>query len=167
MVLWNENTNTYLKLQEPYYFSPIYLFIFGENACLLQPSSLIGYPFGKKAYKIDDLITKSIITFRDVVFHGCCYPFHNTLLPSQSILPVIPDDFPISIFYPIAHATHNYDIAQSPDVPVPHPTSSFSSELDSPVLHASTSHSCIILYLLFMLILFFGLERFFVHALMS
>jgi len=57
-----------------------------------KPCVFMGYPFGKKAYKVMDLETHAFHVSRDVVFHEEIFPFasemqHRSLFqpPSQSI----------------------------------------------------------------------------------
>ncbi|GAA0140999.1 hypothetical protein LIER_02242 [Lithospermum erythrorhizon] len=64
----------------------------------------LGYPFGKKAYKVFNLVTKEVIVSRDVRFIENCYPFQSKILPNDTTLPTLnfasDFDFPTSIFYP-------------------------------------------------------------------
>ncbi|GAA0164728.1 transmembrane signal receptor [Lithospermum erythrorhizon] len=65
-----------------------------------SPCVFIGYPFGKKAYKLFDLQKQSVVYSRDVKFFEKCFPYHNHVLPSAMPLPTVPYDYPISIYYP-------------------------------------------------------------------
>ena len=40
-----------------------------------KPCVFLGYPFGKKAYKVVDLESQKIHIFRDVIFHERVFPF--------------------------------------------------------------------------------------------
>ena len=69
----------------------------------------IGYPYGKKAYKLLDLETKQIFTSRDVTFHETVFPFHA--IPHQSDIPLtlpvttfLPTDYPSSMDTPLISA---------------------------------------------------------------
>ncbi|GAA0138428.1 transmembrane signal receptor [Lithospermum erythrorhizon] len=64
------------------------------------PCVFIGYPFGKKAYKLFDLQKQSVVYLRDVKFFEKCFPYHNHVLPSAMPLPTVPYDYPIFIYYP-------------------------------------------------------------------
>ncbi|GAA0138906.1 hypothetical protein LIER_00561 [Lithospermum erythrorhizon] len=66
-----------------------------------RPCIFIGYPFEKKAYKLYDIQSQTVFASRDVVFHEKCYPFHHTILPTTLPLPTIPNEFPISLYYPL------------------------------------------------------------------
>ncbi|GAA0138952.1 hypothetical protein LIER_42558 [Lithospermum erythrorhizon] len=70
-----------------------------------QPCIFIGYPFGKKAYKLYDLTTRTVLSSKDVTFHKSCYPFHHVSLPTNSPLLVADNEFPTSICYPTIHVT--------------------------------------------------------------
>lgn len=71
-----------------------------------HPCVFIGYPFGEKAYKVYDLITKKIVISRDIKFHEKHFPFHftdHTLgspffvpvnTPISSPTPACTDEFP-------------------------------------------------------------------------
>jgi hypothetical protein len=50
------------------------------------PSIFIGYPVGRKAFKLFNLSTKKIFTSRDVRFHENVFPYAST----QSALPSSP-----------------------------------------------------------------------------
>ncbi|GAA0171712.1 transmembrane signal receptor [Lithospermum erythrorhizon] len=75
-----------------------------------SPCVFLGYPFGKKAYKVYDLHSHKVHHSRDVIFHEECFPFHSTPtqvhsdlfthLSSNSPLPSIPTEFPTTIYYP-------------------------------------------------------------------
>ncbi|KAK9683303.1 hypothetical protein RND81_10G130400 [Saponaria officinalis] len=52
------------------------------------PYVFIGYPFGKKAYKLFNLSTQTVFFSRDVVFHESVFPFSDSDKPSFKPLPV-------------------------------------------------------------------------------
>lgn len=55
---------------------------------------VLGYPLGKKAYKVLLLETNQVITSRDIIFHETIFPFSKPISPPQ-IWPSqshIPDD---------------------------------------------------------------------------
>lgn len=54
-------------------------------------SIFLGYPFGKKGYKILNLTTFSIFYSRDVVFHEHIFPYHSS---TPSLFPPPPPTFP-------------------------------------------------------------------------
>jgi len=62
-----------------------------------QPYVFLGYPTGIKGYKLYNLVSKSFIISRDVLFHETIFPFaisqHSShYVPSQPVFPlVIPD----------------------------------------------------------------------------
>ncbi|KAK9065740.1 hypothetical protein SSX86_015141 [Deinandra increscens subsp. villosa] len=84
------------------------------------PCIFIGYPFGKKAYKLYNLHTKTILISRDVVFFETLFPSIPTSDPSI-IFPSIPDyhQFLTSLDDSCVH-------------PTPSPSSSSSSSPISP-----------------------------------
>ncbi|XP_013601587.1 PREDICTED: uncharacterized protein LOC106309050 [Brassica oleracea var. oleracea] len=53
----------------------------------------LGYPYGKKGWKLFDLERQRVFTSRDVVFHEKTFPFasnvHSPLLNEQSLLPPV------------------------------------------------------------------------------
>ncbi|XP_070010765.1 uncharacterized protein [Nicotiana sylvestris] len=56
-----------------------------------SPSLFVGYPLGKKGYKLLDLANHSIFYSRDVVFHEHIFPYHSSSPPSG--FPAISDPF--------------------------------------------------------------------------
>lgn len=46
--------------------------------------AFLGYPMGKKAYKLLNLEIKQVFFSRDVTFHENVFPFHNTQKPTYS-----------------------------------------------------------------------------------
>ncbi|KAL4592495.1 hypothetical protein LXL04_005493 [Taraxacum kok-saghyz] len=62
-----------------------------------NPCVFIGYPFGQKAYKVFDLVTKKIVISRDIHFHEDIFPLHglknkNAMNDHNSYIPQhIPD----------------------------------------------------------------------------
>ena len=52
-----------------------------------KPGLFIGYPFGKKRYRIYDLHFPYIYVSRDVMFHESVFPYRD-LHPSSSIQPL-------------------------------------------------------------------------------
>ena len=62
------------------------------------PCVFLGYPHGKKAYKVTTLETQKFYTSRDVVFHEDVFPYSATasqpLFPSPLIIPTDPSDCP-------------------------------------------------------------------------
>lgn len=51
-----------------------------------EPCVSIGYPFGQKAYKVYNLVTKKFMVSRNIIFHEKNFPFHYTQNPK----PVFP-----------------------------------------------------------------------------
>ncbi|GAA0158241.1 hypothetical protein LIER_43435 [Lithospermum erythrorhizon] len=49
-----------------------------------------------------DLNSKVVFRSRDVIFDETCFSFHNSVLPNDSTLPVLPLKFHVNIFYPNA-----------------------------------------------------------------
>ncbi|GAA0150555.1 hypothetical protein LIER_37132 [Lithospermum erythrorhizon] len=95
----------------------------------------IGYPFGKKAYKLYDLQNKIVIVSKDVSFHEKCYPFHHHILPTNFPLPVIPDVYPTSLYYPVVPSTSTQPF--SPDLTDNHDTPLATHDI---VDHLHTDH---------------------------
>jgi len=58
------------------------------------PCVFLGYPFGKKAYKVMDLEKHKVYTSRDVIFHETLFPYskNNTSLP---LFPQTPSAIPL------------------------------------------------------------------------
>jgi len=54
-----------------------------------HPCIFLGYPYGQRAYKLLDLTTNNIFTFKDVVFHEQIFQFHQFKDHSTSSLPSI------------------------------------------------------------------------------
>lgn len=77
-----------------------------------HPCVFIGYPFGQKAYKAYDLISKKTIISRDIKFHEHHFPFHftNHSLGSPFFVPVntpIPSTSPTCFdVFPPAEQVH-------------------------------------------------------------
>lgn len=42
-----------------------------------HPCIFIGYPYGQKAYKVLNLVSKSIFVSRDIKFHEHIFPLHS------------------------------------------------------------------------------------------
>nr|XP_016457870.1 PREDICTED: putative protein TPRXL [Nicotiana tabacum] len=53
-----------------------------------MPCVFIGYPFGKKGYKLYSLHTKSVLVSKDVIFHECVFPFHLSSSPYSLSSPI-------------------------------------------------------------------------------
>ncbi|GAA0143530.1 hypothetical protein LIER_04196 [Lithospermum erythrorhizon] len=68
----------------------------------VHPYIFLGYPFSKKSYKLFDMVTHSVLYSRDVTFHESCFPYHSAHLPTSNVLPTIPSDYPLAIYYPVA-----------------------------------------------------------------
>jgi len=49
------------------------------------PCVFLGYPYGKKAYKVMDLEHQKIYTFRDIVFHETIFPYAEST--TQPLFP--------------------------------------------------------------------------------
>lgn len=66
--------------------------IVGKNKDKLEPRAkacvFLGYPFGKKAYKVLTSDTHQIYTSRDVVFHETIFPFHKIPDTNSAVLPI-------------------------------------------------------------------------------
>ncbi|GAA0185436.1 transmembrane signal receptor [Lithospermum erythrorhizon] len=106
----------------------------------------IGYPFGKKAYKIYDLTTQTVFTSRDVIFHENWYPIHSAQLPIPSTLPEIPNDIPYHIYYPmVAHSEaldhSNISPGLSHDIPDTTHTNTNIMQTSTPSTHISYNHT--------------------------
>jgi len=71
-----------------------------------QPCVFLGYPMGKKAYKVYNLVTKRIHYGRDLVFHEHYFPFQHAvvveiILPNDVFLSnTYETNYPSSILVP-------------------------------------------------------------------
>ncbi|GAA0155832.1 transmembrane signal receptor [Lithospermum erythrorhizon] len=63
------------------------------------PCIFIGYPFGKKAYKLFDILNKTVIISRDIQFHEQCFPYLSSQFNDSPTLPTLSADFPTHIYY--------------------------------------------------------------------
>jgi hypothetical protein len=54
----------------------------------------LGYPFGKKGWKLFDLEKEELFISRDVIFHENIFPFHSSLSEAHdpTIIPLPPPD---------------------------------------------------------------------------
>ena len=68
------------------------------------PCIFLGYPYGKKAYKIMDITSKKVYTSRDVVFHEHVFPFSPSC---QQHMPA-PTDSVNSIEQPLNFPTPSF-----------------------------------------------------------
>lgn len=50
----------------------------------------MGYPHGKKGYKVCDFHTKKTFIFRDIIFYEHLFPFHPSFNPSTSDCSLFP-----------------------------------------------------------------------------
>lgn len=81
-----------------------------------KPCVFLGYPYGKKGYKILDISINSIIFTRNVTFHENHFPFHQ--LPYSdplTMLPTLARDFDNTIFLPM-HTSTEPPAVDSPSV---------------------------------------------------
>ncbi|KAI9195677.1 hypothetical protein LWI28_017144 [Acer negundo] len=90
------------------------------------PSIFIGYPVGKKAYKLFDLSTKKVFTSRDVKFHENVFPY-AAVQPSSTLSPHTTSG-------PIPLVAHDIPYDPIPDIPRSHtcPTAA-PPQLTSPI----------------------------------
>jgi len=58
------------------------------------PCVFLGYPFGKKAYKVMDLESHKIYTSRDVIFHETVFPYAKPSI-DPPLFPQTPSDVPL------------------------------------------------------------------------
>ncbi|XP_070044962.1 uncharacterized protein [Nicotiana tomentosiformis] len=91
------------------------------------PCVLVGYPFGKKGYKLYNLSTRGIFVSRDIAFHESIFPFLLSSPSPSSLVPSIPADD----YYPFQSKTSSFpcsvpssSVASSdppviPSIPVP------------------------------------------------
>lgn len=95
-----------------------------------QACIFLGYPFGKKGYKVLILDTQQIVVSRNVIFHETIFPFQNvqscTTSASNFHLPV-----------PVQDNLFNSNIQNTDLIPVAQPTidHSTSPSLNNPVLN--------------------------------
>ena len=86
-----------------------------------HPCIFLGYPVSKKAYKVYNLVTKTIHYSRDIVFHEQHFPYlhissSNTVLPNTIFLPTIAPEYPPSTDVSTSNVSDQVDTsAPSPD----------------------------------------------------
>lgn len=102
-----------------------------------SPSLFLGYPLGKKGYKLLDLANHSIFYSRDVVFHEHIFPYHSSSPPFG--FPAISNPFvdsqassysPLSFAPPHSPIQSSHLLSQSS----PHSLNQSSSHPSSPPL---------------------------------
>ncbi|XP_060211652.1 uncharacterized protein LOC132639200 [Lycium barbarum] len=91
-----------------------------------SPCVFLGYPTGKKGYKVMDLKTKRVFVSRDVQFHEHSYPFSIPMstLPTHHSQPstlILDDDEPKSSIPNVTHS-HVSDSENDPIVDYPAPS---------------------------------------------
>ncbi|XP_075077902.1 uncharacterized protein LOC142164245 [Nicotiana tabacum] len=103
---------------------------FSSNGILHQ-TSCVGYPFGKKGYKLLDLQSKTIFISRNVVFYEDIFPFSSLSLEP----PIFPKEF--STIHDQTHPFPQYDNQPSsePDLN-PSPSLSITSPRKAPTSSA-------------------------------
>lgn len=90
-----------------------------------HPCIFLGYPHGKKGYKVYDLVSHKVYSSTDVVFHEHIFPYHH--IKSSN-----PDPLPHPLFF-----SHSYS---SPEPYIPQ-TSSPSNTVNSHSIHTSSPSS--------------------------
>ncbi|XP_019240977.1 PREDICTED: uncharacterized protein LOC109220963 [Nicotiana attenuata] len=88
------------------------------------PYVFVGYPFGKKGYKVLNLVTKRIHVSRDVIFHISVFPFalhssSNRVFPS---FPQVDSDLAQDLFP--SHGSASVPSSPSPSLPTMSPDAS-------------------------------------------
>ncbi|KAK9675775.1 hypothetical protein RND81_11G030400 [Saponaria officinalis] len=93
------------------------------------PSIFLGYPYGKKAYKLLNLENHSVYTSQDVVFHEHIFPYvkdtHNHSLPNLGHPCFFPEPAPTTQPGPPNHITSAQPTSSPPHHPAqpsPNPT---------------------------------------------
>jgi len=83
------------------------------------PCVFLGYPYGKKAYKVMDLEHQKIYCSRDVVFHEGVFPYAQTL--SQPLFPLTTNSTPAAeeAFTPLYHSHLDTSPSHTTDLQVP------------------------------------------------
>ncbi|XP_075087815.1 uncharacterized protein LOC142169799 [Nicotiana tabacum] len=128
--------------------------ILNQTTCSLQrekldpkafPYIFLGYPHGKKGYKVLNLDTKKIFVFRDVIFHEDIYPFasmntskhHKSTFPTSNTPEVNLEVPNLQTTNSVEHFDHpsnppNQDITEFP-TPLFSPQSTDGKPRNSPV----------------------------------
>ena len=81
----------------------------------------IGYPYGRKAYKLLNLETKRVFASRDVKFHENIFPYHHITHKSDTPLPNITQFIASDILFQDSNLNHFPDRSNSSSFP--HPSS--------------------------------------------
>lgn len=120
-----------------------------ETNCNLEQNFafFIGYPFGKKRYKVLNLKTKQISISRNVIFHEHIYPFSPQKQDNFIVLPTtqnstIDQSIPISHQVPISSASpsaKSHVSSRSPTITtIPNSSSSSPGYISQPLIPDST-----------------------------
>jgi len=91
----------------------------------------LGYPFGKKGYKLLNLDSKQVFVSKDVIFHESTYPFlvnksscSTPIFPYQS--PTVEEHLPTSTFEPSTSSTNPFEPPTLPSSQAEHTSPSTS-----------------------------------------
>lgn len=92
---------------------------------IAHPCVFIGYPFGQKAYKVLNLVTKQIFISRDVKIVEHIFPFyslHSITFQNTSYIPNIVQNIHTYEFSEFSHFTPSMNSPNSSKIPTKHPS---------------------------------------------